>query len=178
MYWVGFNALYGRVNETGHGPYIRPSDEDARWFLQRVCELDAGTGRIAKTLPLVHKDGLSLLRSRYLSEKYWKEGYSPTVRRHIEGEVTEAEEAEGRGDLHTYLRTILWGRVRMLRNQIFNGCSTSRASLNKDALEPALSIMKELIPVLSEVMEVRVDKENDWPRVPFPRRGSPLHPTT
>lgn len=177
MYWIAFNALYGRVNETGHGRYLRPGDDDARWFLRMISDLDAGTGRIGSAVSAFRKDAHSLLKSRYLSEAYWREGYSANVKRQLEEETTAAEDALDSGDLHPYLATLLWGRVRVLRNQIFHGCSTNRNSLNKDALEPALRVLSELIPVFVEVMEDRVDKENEWPRVPFPRRGSPQHPT-
>jgi hypothetical protein len=108
---------------------------------------------------------------------YWKEGYSPTVKRRLEEETTAAEEALDSGDLYPYLETLLWRRVRVLRNQIFHGCSTNRDSLNKDALDPALRVLNELIPVFVDVMEERVDTENEWPRVPFPRQGSPQHRT-
>lgn len=177
MYWIGFNALYGRVNETGHGRYLRPGDDDARWFLRRVCELDAGTGRIAAAISAVRKDAHSLLKSRYLCDAYWRESYGAGVKQQLEEETAAAEGALDSGDLHAYLATLLWGRVRALRNQIFHGCSTNRGSLNKDALEPALRLLSKLIPLFVDVMEARVDKENDWPRIPFPRRGSPQHPT-
>ena len=94
----------------------------------------------------------------------------------MEEEAAAAEEALDSGDLHSYLVSLLWGRVRALRNQIFHGCSTNQGSLNKDALEPALRVLSELIPAFVDVMEARADKENDWPRIPFPRQGSPQHP--
>lgn len=165
MYWIAFNALYGRVNETSQGRYLRPGDDDARWFLRRICDLDAGTDRIGKAVVTFRKDAHSLLRSRYLSETYWREGYSPKLKRQLEQETTAAEEALDSGDLHTYWETLLWGRVRVLRNQIFHGCSTNRDSLNKDALDPALRVLSELIPVFVDVMEERVDMENEWPRI-------------
>lgn len=176
MYWIAFNALYGRVNESGHGRYLRPGDDDARWFLRRVCDLDIGTGRIAATMSALRKDGHSLLKSRYLSDAYWRDGYTSAVRRQLEEEAAAAEEALDSGDVHNYLVTLLWGRVRVLRNQIFHGCSTNRGSLNKDTIEPALRVLSGLIPVFVDVMEARIDKENDWPCIPFPRRGSPQHP--
>lgn len=177
MYWIGFNAWYGRLNETGQGRYLRPGDDDARWFLRRICDLDSGTARIEAPVSAVRKDAASLLKSRYLTEACWREGYSPTVKRQLEEETTAAEQAVTTGDFHSYLATLLWGRVRVLRNQIFHGCSTNRDSLNKDTLGPALRVLDELIPVFVEVMEARVDKENEWPRIPFPRRGSPQHRT-
>jgi hypothetical protein len=30
MYWIAFNAMYGRTNETDQGRYLRPADDDAR----------------------------------------------------------------------------------------------------------------------------------------------------
>lgn len=176
MYWIGFNALYGRVNETAHGRYLRPGDDDARWFLRRICELDAGAGRIAATISTLRKDAHSILKSRYLFDAYWREGYSSRVKRQLEEETDAAEAALDSRDVQTYLTALLWGRVRVLRNQIFHGCSTNRGSLNKDALEPALRVLNELVPLFVDVMETRADKENDWPRIPFPRRGSPQHP--
>lgn len=177
MYWIAFNALYGRVNETAHGRYLRPGDDDARWFLRRICELDAGRDRLrsAITVP-VRKQGHALLKSRYLSEAYWREGYSSSVKRDLEEETTSAEEALEASDLHPYLTALLWRRVRVLRNQIFHGCSTNLDSLNEDTVEPALCVLRTLLPLFVEVMEDRVDKESEWPRIPFPRRGSPQHP--
>ncbi|MEK7386682.1 MAG: hypothetical protein AABZ83_09565, partial [candidate division NC10 bacterium] len=29
LYWVAFNSMYGRVNETDRGGYLRPIDDDA-----------------------------------------------------------------------------------------------------------------------------------------------------
>ncbi len=176
MYWIAFNALYGRVNEIGHGRYLRPGDEDARWFLRRICDLDAGIGRITATISAVRKDANSLLKSRYLLDAYWREGYSSSVKRQLEEEITKADGALKSGDVNAFLTTLLWGRVRVLRNQIFHGCSTNRDSLNKDTFEPALRVLSKLVPVFVDVMETRVDKENDWPRIPFPRRDSPQHP--
>ena len=50
MYWIAFKALYGRVNETGHGSYLRDGSDDARWSLRRICELDVGVGRLGLAL--------------------------------------------------------------------------------------------------------------------------------
>ncbi|MCA9462112.1 MAG: hypothetical protein KC643_28600 [Nitrospira sp.] len=86
-----------------------------------------------------------------------------------------AEEAVHTGDLYSYLVILLWGCVRVLRNQIFHGGSTNRDSLNNDALGSALRVSSELISVFVDAMEARADKESEWPRIPVPRRGSPQH---
>jgi hypothetical protein len=176
MYWIAFNALYGRVNEAGHGRYLRPGGDDGRWFLRMICDLDASTGRIESAVSALRKETHALLKSRYLSETYWRQGYSANVKRQLEEETTAVEDALDSGDPLPYLTTLLWGRVRVLRNQIFHGCSTNRNSRNKDAVDPALRVLSELIPLFVTVMEDRIDKENEWPRIPFPRRDSPQHP--
>lgn len=50
IYWIAFNAMYGRINETDQGRYLRPGDDDARWFLRWICDMDTGQGRIKSTL--------------------------------------------------------------------------------------------------------------------------------
>jgi len=64
----------------------------------------------------------------------------------------------------------------VLRNQVFHGCSTNRDSLNKDTLDPALEVLGALVRLFLEIMEGRMDKETEWPPIPFPRRDSPQHP--
>jgi hypothetical protein len=176
IYWIAFNAMYGRINERDRGRYLRPGDDDARWFLRRMCDLDTGVGRIHSGLTALRKEGHALLKSIYLSEAYWREGCSPKLKRDLEEKTTAVEQALDADDIHPYVTALLWERIRILRNQIFHGCSTNRDSLNKDALDPALRVLSMLIPLFIETMENRVDKETDWPRIPFPRRGSPQHP--
>lgn len=176
MCWIAFNALYGRVNETSHGRYLRPGDEDARWFLRMICDLDGSPKRIESAVSMIRKDARALLKSRYLSEAYWRQGYSSFIKGRIEEETGSVEDALDSGDPYPYLTTLLWGRIRILRNQIFHGCSTNRDSLKRDTIDPALRVLNKLIPLFVNVMESRIDKENDWPDIPFPRHGSPKHP--
>ena len=172
-YWIAFNALYGRLNETGHGRYLRPDDSDAQWFLHRICDLDAGPGRILSALNDLRKEARALLKSKYLSETYWREGYSSNVKHDLEYQTNLAEENLAAGDVHAFLTILLWKRIRMVRNQVFHGCSMNRDSLNKDTLDPALRVLRVVIPLFIEIMEERIDKQNEWPRIPFPRRNSP-----
>lgn len=176
MYWIAFNALYGRVSESDRGRYLRPGEDDARWFLRRICELDSGEGRIAAALTDLRKDAHALLKSRYLSDAYWRDGYTSEVKDDLEDETARAEDALNAGDPHPFLTALLWRRIRVLRNQIFHGCSSNRDSLNTDTLNPALKIMSVLVPLFVELLKNRVDKESEWPLIPFPRRGSPQHP--
>jgi hypothetical protein len=176
MYWVAFNAMYGRIKEIPHGRYLRYGEDDAQWFIRWICDLDASEGRIVLALRNLSKQGRALMKSRYLSQAYWREGYSPTVRRQLDEDTIAAEEELKAGKIHSYMTSLLWGRIRVVRNQILHGCSTSRDSLNKDDLDPALDVLSVVIPLFLQIMEDRIDKETEWPPIPFPRRGSPQHP--
>lgn len=177
-YWVAFNALYGRVNENAFDPqrkrrYLRLGDDDTEWFLERICDLDSGGERLRAALDDVDKDARALLKSRYLFEDYWRWGYTSQVKKQLHEEADAAKEALERGDLVSYVKTLLWGRIRVLRNQIFHGGSSNQGSGNTDTLEPALNVLRALVPLFVDIMASRPDKSLDWPKLPFPRKGSP-----
>lgn len=168
FYWIAFNALYGRHDE------IRgKKDIDAiKWFLRQICKLD--DGRLTQFLSDIKRKTDRLLQDRFLSKTYWKEGLSPNFKRVQEKDFKEAQTAYEGEKFDGYL-TILFERLRMLRNQIFHGCSTDRDSLNKDSLLPALEILEELVPQFVKIFKA-YGEGYDWPEVPYPRRGSPQHP--
>jgi hypothetical protein len=113
-------------------------------------------------------------RSRYLFDRYWIDGFSK-VRGEITDKARSAEEGLAAGKVDAYL-IALFRRIRVLRNQIFHGCSTQRDSLNRDTLEPAVRVLETLIPTFVRILWERSDKQHEFPKVPFPRRGSPQHP--
>jgi len=103
------------------------------------------------------------------------DGYSKAVRDDLTAGAAAAEEHLASGNVKAYL-TALFRRIRVLRNQVFHGCSAHRDSLNRDTLEPAVRVLEAVIPTFIRILEARTDKQAEFPRVPFPRRGSPQHP--
>ena len=170
FYWIAFNALYGQHHE-------RRTEEinDIHWFLSRICELDREDGSLSLILDDIKRktDGL-LINDEFLSEIYWKEGRSAHFRRKQKEDWERARTAYERGKFDGYL-TILFDRLRVLRNQIFHGCSTDKRSLNKNSLRPALEILEELVPQFLKIFKDH-GQRYDWPKVPYPRKGSPQHP--
>lgn len=177
LYWIAFNSMYGRVNETERGRYLRPIDDDAKWFIGQILRLDS-QGRIRSAIEpeSLRKDAENLLSSHFLFDGYWCDGYTGDVRARLGDQAKKAIDTFEEGQLESFLMTLIWGRLRVLRNQIFHGGSTNRDSLNAHTLGPALRIMKALIPTFLDVMEAREDKQTDWPRIPYPRWNSPQHP--
>ena len=169
FYWIAFNALYGQQHE-------RRMEEinDIHWFLSRICELDQEDGSLSQTLSGIKQKTDRLLKDQFLSKTYWEKGPSSNFKRSQEEDFEKAKTAYDGGKFDGYL-TILFDRLRVLRNQIFHGCSTDRKSLNKNSLRPALEILEELVPQFWEIFKAHGQK-SDWGKVPYPRKDSPQHP--
>lgn len=166
--WIAMSALYSREKSDS------PSDpQDSTDFLMRLCKIDH-QHKLRMAL-FAHKSKADkLLVDRFLCEAYWKEGTSPRVRELLDRDKRKAQLAWSRGDLISYLQ-LLFRRLRLLRNQIFHGCSTDRRSLNRNSLLPAVEILHALVSAVVLVFEQSGQREN-WPPVAYPRSGSPLNP--
>ena len=169
FYWIAFNALYGRNDEIGS-----TDGKDMEWFLGRICELDQEDGSLSGMLRDLKSKTDRLIKAQFLSRAYWKEGPSTRFKENQEEDFEKAQTAYDRRKFDGYLTT-LFERLRVLRNQIFHGCSTDRRSLNKNSLRPALEILEELVPQFLKIFKDH-GQRYDWPKAPYPRRGSPQHP--
>lgn len=172
FYWIAFNALYGRHDEIRGKKDI----DDIKWFLGRICELgqkDVSLSGILRDLKFKSKAD-RMIKDQFLSRPYWEEGLSPRFKDIQEEDCEKAQTAYDRGKFDRYL-AILFERLRLLRNQVFHGCSTDRRSLNKNSLRPGLAILEELVPRFLKIFKDN-GQSYDWPKVPYPRKGSPQHP--
>lgn len=169
FYWIAFNALYGQHDE------IRDTDSrDMKKFLKRICELDQQNGSLSEILRDLKSKTDRLIKDQFLSRTYWEEGLSPRFKGNQEKDFEKAQTAYDRGKFDRYL-AILFERLRVLRNQIFHGYSTDRRSLNKNSIRPALEILEELVHQFLRIFRDH-GQGYDWPKVPYPRSGSPQHP--
>jgi len=169
FYWIALNALYGRDEASR-----RSEADDQTWFLNRVFDLDKEARAIPRAFDELKPKADRLLKDQFLVDPYWSEGLTARVKRIIESDFKKAQEAWVRGDRETYIGILFW-RLSVLRNQIFHGCSTDRRSLNKTSLMPALDILEALVPQFLETLRLH-GKNYDWPKIPYPRKGSPQHP--
>lgn len=171
FYWIAFNALYGQHNER------RETDsKDIEKFLKRICKLDQEDGSLSLILGNIHikRKTESLLNNQFLSEIYWKEkGRSRNFKLNQDSNRKKAQNTYKRRELDEL--TILFERLRVLRNQIIHGCSTDKSHSNKGSLRPALIIMKELVPQFLKIFKDHGQREK-WGKVPYPRSNSPQHP--
>ena len=145
-----------------------------------VCELDAGEGRFSSAVTAFGKDARDLLKSRDLSEAYWREGYSARVKRDLCREETAvAENALEIGDLHPYLNSV-GSRASPAQPDLprmFHKSEQPEPGGGPAAGRPRAS---ELVPLFVEDHGSQGRQENEWPTdsVPPPRlatapEGSP-----
>lgn len=168
FYWIAWNALYGRERADR-----RFDDADMRWFLGLVCDWDQPAICNALSPPLKRKAD-NLIKDKFLCEVYWEQGTTRHTERAVDRDYEDAQKRWGDGKTSEYLG-LLFRRLRVLRNQIFHGCSTDRRSLNKPSLVPAVELLGALVPTFLDVTQ-RCGKGRPWPGVPYPRKGSPLNP--
>lgn len=62
----------------------------------------------------------------------------------------------------------LLSRIRVLRNQIFHGCSTSNKGTNRGSLLPCIRVLMIVIPTFLKIMLKRTD-HGRWGELPYPR---------
>jgi hypothetical protein len=169
FYWIALNALYGRHHDSQ-----RWDEQDLAWFLQRVCEMDLEQGKIPEIVHAHKRKADRLLNDQFLLKAYWRDGPGATIKQILKNEFFEAQSAFDQGKISGYLQ-ILFRRLRVLRNQIFHGCSTDRRSLNQTSLQPALEILEKLVPQFHDTFR-NFGQNYDWPKIPYPRKDSPQHP--
>ncbi|MCY3955689.1 MAG: hypothetical protein OXF47_06810 [Nitrospira sp.] len=170
FYWIAFNALYGQHDDIRE----KLDSKDIQKFLKRIYELDQEDGSLSGILRNLKSKTDRLLNDQFLSKIYWKEGRSTHFKQKQKKDSEKARNACEKGKWDEYL-IILFERLRVLRNQIFHGCSTDKKSLNKNSLRPALEILEKLVPQFLKIFRER-GQSYDWGKVPYPRKGSPQHP--
>jgi len=117
-------------------------------------------------------------RSKWHFRPYWEAGTTPTVERQIESKRKEARLSRRESRWSDHLAIVL-RRIEDIRDHLVHGSAsaTYRVSENRDSLNPALSILAELVPKILEVVgSPCAETAITWPPVKRPRRGSPQHP--
>ena len=169
--WIAFNALYGRTKTD------RFSEErDVKWFIPLICDWDAGRGLIKSAAEEVKRDADKLLREKYLCEKFWEEGSTRKVLTAVRCDEEEARRHWENGDVAAYLSKVFAYRLRVLRNQVFHGCSTDKSEKSRRSIVPAVRVLERLVPAFVGVFHERGPGEESWPEISYPRAGSPLNP--
>lgn len=159
--WIGFNALYGQLDDDN-----RPwgEREALGTFLATIWRLDEEES-IRQLLGKRQLAVLHLIESKYLYDKFW----SQPQRNHehaLRQTVRKMLARFGTSGMLPILQT-LFDRLYIMRVQVFHGASTKGSSLNRRTLIQSGDLLRELLPVMINVM-IRHGVEAEWGRICFP----------
>ncbi len=161
---IGFNALWGRVPETGQ----RSSQiDDCRIFLERVVAHDA-RGRLLGWMR-AHEGLLTLIfESRFFHREWWRDPDAGEPR----GQDKIADRFPGwlaTGDIE-HLGREFARRMLLLRGQLVHGNATHGGKTNRPSVEPAAEVLDGLVRATLAVLILDGVHTEDlgWHPVPYP----------
>ena len=149
FYWIAINALYGQPKYLER-PEERTNDlADLQTFLNSLYPLDEH-GQILAAIKSLEQDSNQLLKERYLCDwcwKYWQANKLVTA----DERKKESCAHPGKGnDLNR-----LFGRLYVLRKQLFHGCSSEGGSKNRHMLKQAVHVLENLALPLQKLVRER-----------------------
>jgi hypothetical protein len=159
--WIGFNALYGRLDDQNRAWGDR---EAMGTFLAAIWRLD--DQRTLRHLLFKRQLGvLKLIENKWLYDRFWadpkgnhEEDLHRLVRRHLK--------EFGQKDMLPVLQ-VVFERIYIMRLQVFHGASTKGSSLNRRMLNECTAILFDVLPSMIEVM-IRSGLSAEWGSVCFP----------
>ncbi|MCH9058329.1 MAG: hypothetical protein IIB55_06860, partial [Planctomycetes bacterium] len=157
--WIGFNALYGRLDEQ-----LEPlGDRKAMGeFLSKIWHLDHD-GHIRRVLNNKQMPILRLIDDKYLMTAFWTQG--ERAAKQAGKESGEANVLFGTSKMFPVFRW-LFDRLYVMRVQVFHGASTKGSSLNRRPLQRSATVLMALLREFLSVMIGRGVRE-EWGAVCF-----------
>jgi hypothetical protein len=175
--WISLNALYGIAiyKLLEDKKKIRTELTDFQQFLKRLIDTSEKGLKLENLMadPEVLKISKELVGNKYLRTKFW-EGTS--YGQSIKDDQNALKNATIAKDPEKFF-SLVFSRLLIIRNQVFHGSSSSVTLRNADALEPGCKLLEIwLFTFLELMLNCDPAKENLWPPVPYPKRGSNQHP--
>ena len=171
-YWIAFDAAFAQFAKGGGDGMGRMAR-----FLKRVAKGDEN-GDICKILRDRRRDIERICELRQTAPTFW-DGRRSKVRHpsQWEGEFANIRDEERRrlrwmvrsGQHVSAVLEDLFGRLYVVRNQIFHGGSSGARSHGMTQVKAGVLLLSRLVPCFREIMR----KDADWGPVPFPRLGRP-----
>jgi len=161
--WIGFNALYGRLDPERHAY----GDREA-WstYLANVRRIDVD-GKVGALLRKRQLRARRLIEDKYLSARFWLMGNAakPEIRQELKNAIAWFQQENNLKVQH-----LLFDRLYVMRNQLLHGASTKGSKLNRRPLREAGDLLIELLAEFLSLMIARGSGE-DWGELCFPPGG-------
>ena len=163
--WIALNALYG-LPEYKH-PWKESSDTLKRikayiGLLKNADEVALWTcvDEVNRNVKIV-----SFMHNRFLTIARWTKEQSDVKDADRDLDKARLGLQDERAD--KVLESLL-SRIRVLRNQIFHGCSTNNRGTNRGSLLPCIRVLMIVIPAFLNIMLMHTD-HGRWGELPYPR---------
>ena len=165
FYWIAFNAAYAKDT----GPVESSEMSSYEEFFDKVVLYDS-EGQIYQAIYDTFAHAIwGLMNNKFIFDQFWKNHSGVLGYEHWEDNFDsrrqEMNYAFRKEDSRVVL-TIMFGRLYMLRNQLFHGSATWNSSTTRQQVEDAAAIMEFLLPVFVSTMLDNPDE--DWGKPFFP----------
>ncbi len=159
--WIGFNALYGRLDDQN-----RSWGDREAWgtFLSAIWNLD-GEGQLKRLMCKRQLPILRLIETKWLSSEFWLDPEHDNDHA-LYQQIRDLLPRFGKPNMLPVLRA-LFDRLYIMRLQVFHGASTKGSSLNRRTLSSCAALLSEFLPAFIGIMLQR-GLEMDWGRLCFP----------
>lgn len=164
--WIALNSLYGQRVDSDEEPRER---ERFLQFLKWLRSQDPGA---LSADTVLQNDGIELMKNQFLWNAYWNgdASYEGLIR----GATERADQDLREGRVKEFIASV-FGRISILRNQIFHGSASKDTPRNRWALQPACRFLRKTIPsIVGSMLKEQV--KTPWPALPYPGFGTPGHP--
>lgn len=156
--WIAFNALYGVAEEDDFYKGMQR-------FLPRILETHSVfKEQLIEELKWGNLRGL--LNNPFLVKGNWSDGVYRSLPRKV-SDWNRYDECLQHENYRAALYMIM-GRIYVLRNQLFHGCSTHSRGTNRGSLVPAIETMIGICPCFWNIVESSPDVRG-WGKLPFTR---------
>jgi hypothetical protein len=162
FYWIAFNALYGQAKYRQEKTERVREEKDIETFLNVVMQIDRDEA-ILKTVADLRGTPAQLIRDPFLSDLSWKRWDSEGIFAKMDRERAAVQGANGRPPFHR-----MFGRLYVLRKQIFHGCSSEGGRKNRESLLRAVAVLEKLVPIFSDLVWEHGDGIQSLDRPPYP----------
>jgi hypothetical protein len=158
--WIALNALYGL-------PKWEMPEEQERISTYIALLFDADEEAVEECLFIVMRNIKlkSFLHNPFLIDANWKGGLNKFMNG-VKGPQSVLASLDD-GLIEKVIEAIL-GRIYVLRNQIFHGCSTSNRGTNRGSLLPCIQVLMVIVPSFLTIM-LSDGHPKKWGNLPYPR---------
>jgi hypothetical protein len=161
--WIALNALYGL-------PKWEMPEEQQRIsnYMGQLWETDGEALEECLSSLIRNVKIRSFLHNPFLIEAKWRGGMTKFMSSQ-QGPQSVLDCLDHR-QVGKVFEAIL-GRIYVLRNQIFHGCSTSNRGTNRGSLLPSIQVLMVIVPYFWGIM-LCDNHPKKWGKLPYPRAAS------